>query len=193
MIDISDVEERLQKKNQILFTRESPCLQKLLQEIRIVNHRTLVKWAFVCAQGSVHVLKEKYPFEKRPEIALDCCQKWSRGEMKMKEAKRSLLDCHAVAKEITDQSDIALCHAIGQACATVHVETHAIGFPIYELSSIVFQYGLSNAKEKIEEKISYYLDTLQTCKKENLNEKWADFLLKEQPNKEMELWKKKNA
>ena len=35
-------------------------------------------------------------------------------------AKKAILECHAMAKELTDIADIALCHAIGQACSVVH-------------------------------------------------------------------------
>lgn len=35
----------------------------------------------------------------------------------------------------------ALTHAIGHAGATVHVETYALGLPIYELTAIVLIYS----------------------------------------------------
>ncbi|MHB8076331.1 putative immunity protein [Desulfosporosinus fructosivorans] len=58
-----------------------------------------------------------------------------------KMAKRAILDSHAVAKKIDDSEYGALCHAIGHAGATVHVETHALGLPFYELTAIAFKYG----------------------------------------------------
>lgn len=41
-MEFKDVEVKLKKKNKILFTRESACLQELLKEIRLQKHRTLV-------------------------------------------------------------------------------------------------------------------------------------------------------
>lgn len=41
-----DVMIKLKKRNKILFDRNSPSLQKLLELIRVQNHRTLVLWAF---------------------------------------------------------------------------------------------------------------------------------------------------
>lgn len=55
----------------------------------------------------------------------------------MPAARRAILAAHAAAKETADPVSIALCHAIGQACGTVHVETHAIGLAMYELTALV--------------------------------------------------------
>jgi hypothetical protein len=92
-----------------------------------------------------------------------------------------------MAKEIKNPVHIALCHAVGQACAAVHVETHAIGLPIYELGAIVKQYGINNCQNTIENKIKYYIETLNYCEKniDNDRDNWADFLLDDsRPNKE---------
>lgn len=86
----------------------------------------------------------KYPDERRPRTCLELCEAWARGKIKMPTAKQGILDSHAVAKEIDDSEYAALCHAIGHAGATVHVETHALGLPIYELTAIVLKYGKDN-------------------------------------------------
>ena len=71
------------------------------------------------------------------------CYEDEKGNMKtqyaneLPEAKRAILDCHAVCKEIDDEYYIALCHSIGQGISTVHVETHALGLPFYETAENV--------------------------------------------------------
>lgn len=183
---LDDVKIKLLKKNQLLFSRKSKCLQDLLELIRKQNHRTLVMWAFICVKEPLRILKEKYPNDNRPEEAIKLCKKWAKGKVKMPIAKKALLQVHAKAKEIKNPVDIALCHAIGHACATIHVETHAIGLPIYELSGIVKQYGIDNCKNVIEDKIKYYIETLNYCEKniDNSNNNWADFLLDDsRPNR----------
>ncbi|HHX12103.1 MAG TPA: hypothetical protein GX731_04720 [Clostridiales bacterium] len=45
----SDVDQKLKRKNQILFSRESQCLQELKSLIEEQKHRTLVLWALDCA------------------------------------------------------------------------------------------------------------------------------------------------
>ena len=188
-----DVEEKLKRKNKVLFTRESKCLKDLIELIKKQKHRTLVLWAFECIKGPLKIFEEKYPNEKRPRKAVELCEKWAEGEIKMPEAKRAILDCHAVCKEIDDEYYIALCHGIAQGISTVHVETHALGLPFYELTSIVIK-NRDNYKEKVKEKIKYYIDTLTYFQNnvDKLNNKWAKFLLNDKvPNKEKLLWEKK--
>ena len=43
-----DVEIRLKKKNKILFSFDSACLQELIALMEIQNKRVLVLWAFEC-------------------------------------------------------------------------------------------------------------------------------------------------
>lgn len=188
-----DVEEKLKRKNKVLFNRDSKCLEDLIELIKRQKHRTLVLWAFECGKSPLKIFEEKYPDEKRPRKAIELCKKWAEGEIKMPEAKRAILDCHAVCKEIDDEYYIALCHAIAQGISTVHVETHALGLPFYELTSIVIK-NRDNYEEKVKEKIKYYIDTLIYFQNnvDKLNNKWAKFLLNDKvPNKEKLLWEKK--
>jgi len=188
-----DVEYKLKKKNKLLFSRDSKCLEDLLLLIRRQKHRTLVLWAFACVKTPLKIFESKYPDEKRPRNALDLCEKWAKGEVKMPDAKRAILDCHRVCREIDDAYFIALCHAIGQGVSSVHVETHAVGLAIYELTAIVLA-NRDNYQEVVKNKIKYYMDTL-TFFQQHLEEipyPWADFLLREDvPNKEDLLWAKK--
>jgi len=71
-----------------------------------------------------------------------------------------ILDAHAVAKEINDDECGALSHAIGHAGATVHVETHALGLPIYELTALVLKYGKDGYQKPVRDKIDYYCQRL---------------------------------
>ncbi|MDO4460094.1 MAG: hypothetical protein Q4C42_08505 [Clostridia bacterium] len=93
-------------------------------------------------------------------------------------AKRAILDCHAVAKEIESEEDIARCHAIGQACGTVHANGHAVGFPIYDLTALIRENGTDNCDEIIRERVDYYLERLLYWKENHIHrsDKWAGFL-----------------
>jgi hypothetical protein len=99
----SDVEIKLKKGNKILFSRDSQCLQELIELIQLQNHRTLVMWALDCAKVPLKQFEAKYPDECRPRICLELCEDWARGRIKMPIAKRAILDSHAVAKEIDDR------------------------------------------------------------------------------------------
>lgn len=192
----SDVKQRLKRRNQLLFTRGSECIEELIKLISLQKHRTVVMWAFLCAENAVAHLKEKYPDDDRPSEAVRMCKLWAEGEIKMPPAKKALLAAHAMAKDIGSTEDIALCHAVGQACATVHVETHAVGLAMYELTAIVRRYGVENCKAAVEHRVSEYVQCMKKCEREteNSNGKWASFLLDDsRENKEKLLADKKQA
>jgi hypothetical protein len=95
-------------------------------------------------------------------------------------AKQAILNCHAMAKELTNPADIARCHAVGQACSVVHTVGHALGYPMYELTAIVLELGLDDCRDFIEQRVMYYTQRLcywmeyeKTCQ-----QKWAGFLKK---------------
>lgn len=183
----SDVEIKLKKRNKVLFSRDSKCLQDLIKLIQLQNHRTLAMWALDCAKATLEQFEAKYPDEGRPRTCLKLCEDWARGKIKMPVAKRAILDSHAVAKEIDDSVYGALCHAIGHAGATVHVETHALGLPFYELTAIVLKYGKDYFRKPVSEKINNYMSRMLYWQEntDKLKLDWADFLLDDtRPNKE---------
>lgn len=193
MLMFSDVEEKLKKRNKILFSRESKCLQELKMLIEEQKHRTLVLWAMDCAKIPLQQIEEKYPHELRPRTALMLCEAWAKGEVKMPVAKRAILDAHAAAKDIEDKVCSALCHAIGHAGATVHVETHALGLPFYELTGLVLQFGKEDYEKHVHEKIKYYHNSLLYWQenRDKVEFKWAGFLMDDKrPNKERLLTEK---
>lgn len=187
------IAENYKKGNQLLFSRDSECLQGLIRLIEVQKHRTLVMWASDCAQEPLMQFESKYPHEHRPRKALELCEAWARGTIKMPEAKRAILDAHAAAKELSDREYIALAHAIGHAGATVHVETHALGLVFYELTAVVLGTGLENCGSSVSKKINNYLDRLLFWQKniDKISVSWAKFLLDDtRPNKE-KLWNEK--
>ena len=143
----------------------------------------MVLWAFDFAFETVLTLQQKYPDEKRPLEALETARDWASGKIKMRPAQRKILECHAFAKEIVCKEDIAMCHAVGQACAVVHTAGHAIGYPIYDLTSVIYRLGVENCFEAVEERKKEYLDRLLywSSNLDSYKGEWADFI-KRQPH-----------
>lgn len=111
----------------------------------------------------------------------------------MPAAKQAILQVHGMGKELSNPADIALCHAVGQACSTVHVETHAIGLPIYELTALVHECGIKDCEAALSEKIAQYVSCLNICAEQanSPERQWAAFLLDDtRKNKEQLLWEK---
>ena len=193
---LQEVQAKDRRHNRILFSRESACLQSLLELIREQNRRTLVLWALRCAETPLAILREHCPGELRPENAVSLSWQWAAGKIKMPAAKRAILQAHEAAKEMGNPADAARCHGVAQACSTVHTEAHAIGLPVYELTAIVREKGISCCREAVEARIVEYTACLYSCAEEtsrerNRAEKWAAFLLDDsRPNKEKLLYEK---
>ena len=171
---------KLKKKNQVLFAKNAEFLQDLTMLFRERNHRVMVLWALDFAAGSVAQLEEAYPDESRPREALEAARAWAAGKIKMRLAQRKILDCHALAKELDSREDIALCHAVGQACAVVHTAGHAIGYPMYDLSAIVYRLGIENCADAVEQRKREYIDRLFYWGEhsDDYEGEWAQFMLK---------------
>ena len=175
---LAEVSAKAKRHNQILFSKESFLLDSLRHLIDQANRCVLILWALELAEETVLLLTERYPEDLRPGEAIAASRAWAAGEIKIPIAKRAILNCHAIAKELTDLADIARCHAVGQACSVVHTAGHALGYPMYELTAIVLEQGLDGCRDPIEQRVMYYEQRLRywmeyekTCQ---LN--WAGFL-----------------
>lgn len=175
---LEQVRQRQKRGNQILFDRDSSCLHELRLVLEREDRRVVALWAFGFAAESVAALEACYPNELRPRRALEAAQAWAAGVIKMREAQRHILNCHAAAKELTRRSDVAVCHAVGQACSVVHTTRHAIGYPVYDLTSIVWREGLEQSAERVEGRIRAYWSSLEDCQNKAVSEQtvWAKFM-----------------
>jgi len=102
------------------------------------EHRTLAFWAIACAERVLPHFEQKYPEDRRPRNALEILQTWiNTGEFRMAVIRKASLDAHAAAREVgEDNSARSAARAAGQAVATAHVPTHAMGAAIYALQAI---------------------------------------------------------
>ena len=186
-MDMTDVRARFLRGNRLLFTRESPCLQELMANMRQESRRTLVCWALTSAEQPVELLASRYPADNRPGDALQLSRLWAEGAVKMPLARQAILRVHAMAREVPDRAGEALCHAVGQGCSAVHAEDHAIGLAMYELTAIVREQGLDSCEAAIEARIAEYTACLADSRTaaEAPGRPWADFLMKaDGPNRE---------
>ena len=153
---LEDARAKLKRGNKVLVVKDSPLLETLRTLIVRQNHRALVLWALDFVQESVEDFETRHPDELRPREALQAAHDWATGAIKMRPAQRKILDCHAVAKELESPVDIALVHAIGQACSVVHTAGHALGYPMYELTAIIHTQGIDECKIVVESRVSEY-------------------------------------
>ncbi len=175
---LEQVRQKLKLKRQVLFDRDCPPARGVILRLQSASRRQATEWALRCAESVAERLNELRPLAGAPASdAIVAARLWARGDIKMPEAKRYILDCHDAAKGESLAEARALYHAVGQACSTVHTVRHAPGLCIYELTAIVLRYGADDCAEHIAEKVEMYERVLDKVIKSDLDEmKWAKFL-----------------
>ncbi len=175
---LAEVQAKARRRNQILFAAENPLLSELRWMIAGAGRRVLILWALELAEETVRELESRYPDDHRPREAAEAARAWAAGEIKMPLARRAILACHAMAKELTEPADIARCHAVGQACSTVHTGGHALGYPIYELTALARELGLEDCREAVEARVRDYERRLRLWldPEKTSSQNWAAFL-----------------
>lgn len=176
---------RLRRKNQVLFAKDDAFLQELAFQLRIQDRRVLVLWALDLAEDAVKALERQYPEQREPRDAWAAAGDWAAGRIRMPQARRAILACHAMARDLPAPEDAARCHAVGQACSVVHTAGHAMGFPVYELTALVRETGLPACRQAVESRWLEYLCRLARWREEApwRQGPWAEFLLRDAPGK----------
>ena len=175
--DISDALRRRSRGNSILFRRDSPCLAGLSDLLSRTDRLSVAIWGLGQSSRVSDALSERIPNDPRPRACVDLCTRWAHEEIRMPVAKRAILDVHAMAKEMDDPVDAALCHAVGQGCSCVHTPGHGLGLPIYELTAIVLEHG-DGCSDLVGERIASYIVDLERIMEEDRSEEgWAGFLV----------------
>ena len=122
-----------------------------LEVVQKTDHKTLAGWAIDCAERVMPYFEEKYPEDQRPRIAIETLQAWiDTGIFRMAVIRKASLSSHAAARDVGEDSPArSVARAAGQAVATAHVPTHAIGAAIYALQAIHRAASDSNAEAAV--------------------------------------------
>lgn len=128
--------------------------EKIVELIKITDHKTLAVWAIDCANRVLPYFEEKYPKDHRPRKALETLQSWiNTGVFKMTVIRKASLDAHAVAREVGEDSPArSAARSCGQAVATAHVPRHAYGSAIYAQQAI---HRATNSMDAVESERSW--------------------------------------
>ena len=168
-----EVLRALKNTRSSLFSPKSEKLQPFSLLLSVSDRHAVILWALEQAEHAARQLS------CNGEPALQCiraAQMWASGKIKMPVAKKSILACHASAKQASDLSDAALFHAVAQACSTVHTPRHGMGLPLYELTAIVRRFP-QDWEEKVAERLSDYITRLLYWQEHWQEQKeWASFL-----------------
>ncbi|MEJ2354272.1 MAG: hypothetical protein P8Y03_31255 [Anaerolineales bacterium] len=110
----------------------------MLELVRKTGHKTLAVWAIDCVERVLPYFEAEFPEDPRPRNAIQTLRAWiNTGVFQMAVIREASLDAHAAAREVgEDNAARSAARATGQAVATAHVPTHAMGAANYALQAI---------------------------------------------------------
>ena len=81
------------------------------------------------AERVLKFFEKERPTDERPRDAIKAIKEWAEDKrvLRMNEVRKLSLDAHAAARDVKSQEAKYAAHAAGQAVATWHVPTHALG------------------------------------------------------------------
>jgi hypothetical protein len=121
---------------------DKPFSEHIDHQVFKSDQKILALWAADCAEHVLPCFEDKYPDDNRPRKAIEACRRWAAtGVFKMADIRKASLDAHAAAREAKEDDAIAAAHAAGQAVATAHVPTHALGSSLYGIRAAAAHSG----------------------------------------------------
>lgn len=120
------------KARKMLTDWDAPYIQPLVKLIETQSKVTLANWAIDYAERVMLPLWDKnYPNDPRPQNALNAAREWLSEAIKLPQAKASILECHAAAREAENNPTAqAAARAVGQSASTIHSASHCIGLAL---------------------------------------------------------------
>lgn len=128
------------KVRKMLSDWEAPYIRSLMKLIETQSKATLAIWAVDYAEQIILPLWSKYyPDDQHPQNALNAAREWLSGTIKLPQAKKTILECHAAARE-ADGNPVAqaAARAIGQCASTIHSARHCIGLAFYGAIAVAY-------------------------------------------------------
>jgi hypothetical protein len=143
--------------SEILGKPFSECIE---HQVFQPDKRVLAVWAVDCAERVLPLFEVKYPCDRRPRIALETLKEWiDTGVFRMSVIRKASLDAHAAAKDVEEDYAKYAAHAAGQAVATLHVPTHALGSSVYAIRAVAAYTG--NVSDGLVKERSWQLQRLR--------------------------------
>jgi len=99
------------------------------------DHHLLASWAAACAEHVLPLFESVRSGDPRPHQAIEAARAWTRGELKMMEARA--LGGHAMgaARDLRGAARFAA-YAAGQAAVVAHVAAHELGAAAYAIKAV---------------------------------------------------------
>jgi hypothetical protein len=98
------------------------------------DHRLLALWAAACAEHVLPLFESVQPLDPRPRRAIEQIRAWTRGEIRMMQARAAGGGAMAAARVLTGAARHAA-YAAGQAGVVAHVAAHELGAAAYAIKA----------------------------------------------------------
>ncbi|HUS99722.1 MAG TPA: hypothetical protein VMY59_05300 [Candidatus Thermoplasmatota archaeon] len=98
------------------------------------QHYQLIQWACDCAEHVLPLFGEN--IDERLKNALQVAKEWRQGNASIGDARKAAVGVHAVAREASNPTTIALARSVGHAVATAHMTDHSLGAAWYALKAV---------------------------------------------------------
>jgi hypothetical protein len=99
-----------------------------------VDHHLLALWAASCAEHVLGLFESARPGDLRPRHAIDHARAWTRGEVRMMQARAAGGHAMAAARDLSGAPRHAA-FAAGQAAVVAHVAAHDLGAAAYAINA----------------------------------------------------------
>ena len=100
------------------------------------HHFQMLLWSCLCAEHSFTLIADK--IDLILINALTIGRNWTQGLSSVGDARKASVECHSLARELSNPVDIAIARACGHAVATAHMADHSLGGAIYSLKAFKF-------------------------------------------------------
>ncbi|HEY2272765.1 MAG TPA: hypothetical protein VGH30_08320 [Jatrophihabitantaceae bacterium] len=98
------------------------------------DHHLLALWAATCAEHVLGLFESAQPDDLRPRHAIDSARAWTRGEVRMMQARAAGGHAMAAARDLRGAPRHAA-FAAGQAAVVAHVAAHDLGAAAYAIKA----------------------------------------------------------
>lgn len=128
------------KIRKMLGSADSPYIISLMGLIETQSQTTIANWCMDYAEEFLLPVYESiYPEDTRLQEALNASRAWQAGELKLPVVKRLIQEVRNAAREAEENPAAqAAARAVGQAAASVHTATNALGIAFYGAAAVAY-------------------------------------------------------
>lgn len=98
------------------------------------DHHLLALWAATCAEHVLDLFESVRPGDRRPREAIEHARAWTRGEVRMMQARAAGGHAMGAARDLRGAPRFAA-YAAGQAGVVAHVAAHELGAAAYAIKA----------------------------------------------------------